>query len=105
MLHARPSEAMSDLDPPTGFHSRNIIHFLFASLPPSLPPSFRLSLRRCVGRRRFSPSSERARTASDFFGHDESRTVVNHVQERAEKFTIPMEAFPLSLAEILPRTV
>ena len=39
MLYARPSEAMSDLDPPTGFHSRNIIHFLFASLR----PSFRLS--------------------------------------------------------------
>ena len=89
-----PSKAMTDLDPPTSFHSRNIIHFLFAS---SLRPSSDTAAT-------FPRPSERA-TASDFFGHDESRTVVNHVQGRAGEFMIPMEAFPVGLAEILPRTV
>ena len=55
MLHARPSEAMSDLDPPTDQLSFKEHHPFPFRLPPSLRPSV---LRHCVGRRRFSPSSE-----------------------------------------------
>ena len=102
MLHARPSEAMSDLDPPTDQLSFKEHHPFPFRLPPSLRPSVSLSDAVSVAAAFLPrPSSDCFR----FFGHDESRTVVNHVQERAEKFTIPMEAFPLSLAEILPRTV